>query len=542
MTSLSPRRLGPRRLLIAGGAAVTALAAARALRAKKRDTEASAQQPTPTSKKFSSSLARNAGLARVGATGGAHMAVARVRSIGADEERTAELRAGAELRTAEAVAETLGNMKGALMKLGQMASYLEAGLPEPMREALVQLQADAPPMAPELAAEVIAAELGAPPEQVFASWEPRPIAAASIGQVHRATTKDGTQVAVKVQYPGVDDAIRHDLQTSNVVFSALGMMFPGMDPKPIVAELRERLGEELDYVNEAANQRRFADYFEGHPAIHVPRVLEEYSTARVLTSEYVVGDRWPALLEASQEERNLAGEAIFRYVFSSIYGLGTFNGDPHPGNYLVQGPGRLSFLDYGLVKHFDTETVADFESLIVAMVLQRDPDKFRAEVERIGLLPAGAPFSTEDVVGYFGHFYDHIMEDREVTIEPEWSEEAVRRYFDLSGPYASIMKMANLPGDWVIVQRINLGLYALLGELRATANWRRISEELWPSVLGPPSTPMGEAIAAWEVASGKTRGPKATSPDLGLPEPGRPEAGRPGPSHPGVSRRGQSAG
>ncbi len=532
MTSLSPRRLGPRHLLIAGAAAASAIAAARALRAKKLDPTAPAQRRPPTSKLFASSLARNAELARVGVTGGAHLAVAKVRSIGADDERSAELRAGAELRTAEAVAEALGNMKGALMKLGQMASYLEAGLPEPMREALVQLQADAPPMAPELAAEVIVAELGAPPEQVFAAWNPRPIAAASIGQVHRATTKAGVEVAVKVQYPGVDDAIRHDLQTSNVVFSALGMMFPGMDPKPIVAELRERLTEELDYVNEAANQQRFAEHFEGHPAIHVPRVIEEYSTARVLTSEYVVGDRWSALLEASQEERNLAGEAIFRYVFSSIYGLGTFNGDPHPGNYLVQGPGRLSFLDYGLVKHFDPETVADFESLIVAIVIERNPEKFRSEVERIGLLPAGAPFSTEDVAGYFGHFYDHIMEDRETTIEPEWSEEAVRRYFDLSGPYASIMKSANLPGDWVIVQRINLGLYALLGELRATANWRRISEELWPSVLGPPSTPMGEAIAAWEHDRRKSGGPAS----------GRPAPSRPGASGPGLSRPDATAG
>mgnify|MGYP002681889613 CR=1 FL=1 len=233
-----------------------------------------------------------------------------------DGIRTAftKLRAGAELRTAEAVAETLGNMKGALMKLGQMASYLEAGLPEPMREALVQLQADAPPMAPELAAEVIAAELGAPPEQVFASWEPRPIAAASIGQVHRATTKAGVDVAVKVQYPGVDDAIRHDLQTSNVVFSALGMMFPGMDPKPIVAELRERLGEELDYVNEAANQRH---RHPAHPARRRGRadigltcgglqprlVLEQGAVAgrcRITGCEPIPGHR-PSPLSGSQD-------------------------------------------------------------------------------------------------------------------------------------------------------------------------------------------------------------------------------------------------
>ncbi|MEZ5380192.1 MAG: AarF/ABC1/UbiB kinase family protein, partial [Microthrixaceae bacterium] len=389
-------------------------------------------------------------------------------------------------------------MKGAMMKLGQMASYLETGLPEPMREALVQLQSDAPPMAPELAAQVVLDELGAPPEELFATWEARPMAAASIGQVHRAVTHDGREVAVKVQYPGVDDAIRHDLESSDLVFNALGMMFPGMDPKPIVAELRERLTEELDYRQEAANQRRFGEYYAGHPTISIPGVVDEFCTGRVLCSDFVRGRRWAEMVNAPQAERDLAGETIFRYVFGSIYGMGAFNGDPHPGNYLFGEDGRVSFLDYGLVKHFDADTVADFETLIVAMVIEHDLDRFRSEIERIGLLPADAPFSTDQVASYFGHFYDHIAEEGVHRIGPEWSAEAVRRYFDLTGPYADIMKAANLPGDWVIVQRINLGLFALLGELGSTANWRLISEELWPSVHGPPSTPMGEAIAEWE--------------------------------------------
>jgi predicted unusual protein kinase regulating ubiquinone biosynthesis (AarF/ABC1/UbiB family) len=449
-------------------------------------------------------MARRAQLARVGAKAGATVALSRARSVGAAPERKAELRAEAELASAEAVAEALGNMKGALMKLGQMASYLETGLPEPVRQALVQLQSDAPPMAPELAAKMVTDELGAPPDELFAEWGERPIAAASIGQVHRAVTHDGREVAVKVQYPGVDDAIRHDLETSDVVFNALGMMFPGMDPKPIVAELRERLTEELDYRAEADHQRRFAAYYEGHPTISVPAVIDEYSTGRVLCSEFVQGRRWADIVEAPQAERDLFGETIFRYVFGSIYGMHAFNGDPHPGNYLFGEDGRVSFLDYGLVKTFDVATVADFESLIVAMVIDHDLERFRSEVERIGLLPADAPFTIEQVASYFGHFYDHIAEEGVHSIGSDWSAEAVRRYFDLTGPYADIMKSANLPGDWVIVQRINLGLFALLGELGATANWRLISEELWPSVGGPPSTPMGKAIAAWEAARAGT--------------------------------------
>ena len=173
---------------------------------------------------------RSARLASVTARTGADYAATRARSVLASPARREALAEAFELRTAEQVAEELGHMKGALMKLGQMASYLDQGLPEPVREALAQLQSDAPPMAPELAASVVEAELGAHPDQLFTTWDPTPLAAASIGQVHRAVTLDGTAVAVKVQYPGVADAIAADLDNSEMLFSMLGMLFPGLDP------------------------------------------------------------------------------------------------------------------------------------------------------------------------------------------------------------------------------------------------------------------------------------------------------------------------
>src|SRR5262249_14747306 len=204
----------------------------------------------------------------VGARSSAWYAVPRARVASASEEQRETLEAAYQLRTAGHVADALGNMKGALMKIGQMASYLDDGLPEPVRVALASLQQDAPPMAPELCAQVVRAELGADPDRVFAQWDPSPIAAASIGQVHRAVAPDGRPVAVKVQYPGVDDAIRADLVNTDLLFRILGTMFPGLDPAPLVAELRERLTEELDYRTEAANQRFFADAYRDHPFIH----------------------------------------------------------------------------------------------------------------------------------------------------------------------------------------------------------------------------------------------------------------------------------
>jgi predicted unusual protein kinase regulating ubiquinone biosynthesis (AarF/ABC1/UbiB family) len=416
----------------------------------------------------------------------------------AEPERKAELQSEFELRTAEAVVAELGQMKGALMKLGQMASYVDQGLPEHVRAAFAQLQADAPPMSAELAAQAIRDELGAPPEVLFARWDPRPIASASIGQVHRATTHDGRDVAVKVQYPGVQEAMGADLQNSDLLFNAVSMMFPGMDPGPVAAEIRERLTEELDYRIEAGHQRFFADAYRGHPYIHIPDVVDELSGERVLTTEFADGVRLEEAATWPTEERQMAAETIYRFVFGSIYQLAAFNGDPHPGNYLFSPGGRVTFLDFGLCKHFTPSEVTDFAEMIERLVLEGDVAAYRAILVRSGLLPSDSDATDEQIADYFGHFYELVSEDVEREVTAEYASESVRRFFDLSSDHAGIMKQVNLPGSWVVIQRINLGLYAVLAELGAHNNWRRIAEELWPFVDVAPSTPMGEVIAQWQ--------------------------------------------
>jgi predicted unusual protein kinase regulating ubiquinone biosynthesis (AarF/ABC1/UbiB family) len=447
---------------------------------------------------------RNARLAAIGARSGTRHAVHRMRTMAAPAEERAALDAEHQLRTAGDVAAVLGELKGALMKLGQMASYLDDGLPEPVRVALAELQQDAPPMAPELCNDVVRAELGDAPHALFAEWDPVPLAAASIGEVHRAVTRDGREVAVKVQYPGVDEAIRADLVNTDILFRALGLLFPGLDPKPLVEELRERLVEELDYRIEADNQRLFAEFYEGHPFIHVPAVIAEYSTARVLTTELAKGARFSEVEDWSQEERDMAAESIFRFVFRSIYRLGAFNGDPHPGNYLFGGQGKVSFLDFGLVKRYTPDEVRLFQDLIVAMVLERDIPEFRRVLEKNNVLKPAANVSDEDVLEYFGHFYEFVLEDRAIAFTPDYSSATVKQMFDATGPYAHVARASNVPPAFVITQRINLGLHAVLGRLHTTANWRRIAFELWPFTDGPPSTPLGEAEAAWLAALGPT--------------------------------------
>jgi predicted unusual protein kinase regulating ubiquinone biosynthesis (AarF/ABC1/UbiB family) len=443
-----------------------------------------------------SRLGRTAPLARLALRIGGRYLARSPQLIFASVERRAELRHDLALRSAEEVSEELGYMKGALMKLGQMASYIDEDMPQTFRTAMARLQHNAPPMTAELAASVIVEELGDVPERVFGRWDRLPFAAASIGQVHRAITKDGRAVAVKVQYPGIARSITSDVRNVALLRRIAAAAFPGLDTKSLIDELGDRLREEVDYLLEAENQEYFAQYYEGHPVIHVPHVISELSTARVLTTELVVGEPFEKVVRWDQHERDLAAETIHRFVSRSLYRLHAFNGDPHPGNYLFHGRGRVSFLDFGLTKRFTDQDLVPLVEALRCLVIENDGEGFRSAIERAGFLRPGAPVSTEVVVDRFGLFYTTVLRDAPMTITSEFASSIVRRFFDARGPLAPY---SDVPRTYVVLQRINLGLYAVLGSLNATGNWRRMAAEMWPFSKAPASTPIGESEARWEL-------------------------------------------
>ena len=236
---------------------------------------------------------------------------------------------------------------------------------------------------------------------------------------------------------------------------------------------------------------------DNHPYIHVPEVLRELSAATVLTTELADGVSWNEVMTWTQAEKDLAAETLYRFAFGSLFGIAAFNGDPHPGNYLFRPGGHVTFLDFGLVKRFTAQELVDFGEMIQNIVIDPEPARFRATVERLGLIPADLEVTDDEVFQYLRHFYDFVEEDGIYTITPEFGSETIRRIFDTSGPFATIQRAANVPPSFVIIQRINLGLYSMFGELLATGNWRRLAEEIWPFVAGPPSTPMGLEIDEW---------------------------------------------
>jgi predicted unusual protein kinase regulating ubiquinone biosynthesis (AarF/ABC1/UbiB family) len=426
--------------------------------------------------------------------GGARYAGSAPRLFAAAGEQRQLLREDLALQTAEDVAGTLGAMKGVMMKVGQMASYVDGGLSPAVRRTLGRLQDSVPPMSPQLAASVVEEELGAPPERAFARWDPRPIAAASIGQVHRAVTRDGRAVAVKVQYPGIAETIAADLRNVALLRRMLKITAPAQDVDALLTELRDRVTEELDYRREAANQHLLAAYYDGHPTICIPAVISELSTRRVMTSELSGGARFAELASWPQHERDLAAETIYRFVFRSLYEVRAFNGDPHPGNYLFHPGGKVTFLDFGLVKHFTPAELQPLLQMARTICVDHDPEAFRRSLENARFLRPHAPLSTQAIVEHLAVFYDTIREPGPLTITGDYASTVARRFFDLRSPVAGYIAV---PRSYVILQRINLGLFAVLGELSATANWRAIAEEIWPFVQGPPSTPMGQAEAAW---------------------------------------------
>jgi predicted unusual protein kinase regulating ubiquinone biosynthesis (AarF/ABC1/UbiB family) len=437
---------------------------------------------------------RGLAVIRLFVRGGVRYAGSAPRLFAAAGEQRQLLRDDLALQTAKDVADTLGAMKGVMMKIGQMASYVDDGLSPAVRRTLASLQDSVPPMSPQLAAAVVEEELGVRPERAFARWDPQPIAAASIGQVHRAVTLDGRAVAVKVQYPGIAETIAADLGNVALLRRMLRITVPSQDVDALIGELRDRVLEELDYRREAVNQRLLAAYYHGHPTIHVPGIISELSTRRMVTSELSGGARFAELASWPQQERDLAAETIYRFVFRSLYEIRAFNGDPHPGNYLFHGGGRVTFLDFGLVKHFTQAELQPLLQMARDICVDHDPEAFRRSLENSGFLRPGAPLSTQAIVEHLAVFYDTIREPVPLTITGDYASSVVRRFFDVRSPVAEYI---SVPRSYVLLQRINLGLFAVLGELSATANWRAIAEEIWPFAQGPASTPMGEAEAAW---------------------------------------------
>ena len=421
----------------------------------------------------------------------------RVRGRGADERRRAELDERFAVRTAQDVARELGQMRGVIMKAGQMASVLAEGLPEDARAALATLQSDAPPMAPSLVDQVVRAELGAAPERCFLDWQAVPVAAASIGQVHRAVTHDGVSVAVKVQYPGAADAITADLDNADALYRLVSMFaLKGLDTRALVQELRERIGDELDYRREADHQRWFAAAFADHPALRVPQVIDRWSTAKVLTSQWVDGWTLEQLrAEGSAAARQRAAEAVWRFAQHSLHRLGRFNGDPHPGNFRFAPDGTVTCLDFGMVKTYSPGEWERLRPCLDGIIVDRDPEALVKAMIDVGFLSAGHGLDPDAVYDYVSTPYRPYLTD-EFTFDGEFVRSAMSNIADVRGPQREVMARLNLPVSFVILNRVVWGVSGVLARLEARGPWRAmLLEYLTPDA--PPATAMGAAEMAW---------------------------------------------
>ncbi len=411
------------------------------------------------------------------------------------EEKAQERLETRHLESALKMASVLGEMKGAAMKIGQMASFIDVDfLPPEYREIyqdqLSKLRTHAPAMPWDKVRDVLEEEYDESPERVFGSIEEEAFAAASIGQVHRATLHDGTPVAVKIQYPGIADALESDVANAGILVRLARVLAPGLDAKAVASELRERVLEELDYEFEAQNQRTFARAYEGHPFIFVPKVHSRLSRRRVLVSDYVEGRGFDEVKGLEQDERDIFGEIVFRFCFGSIYHLQHFNADTHPGNYLLMEDGRVAFLDFGMTKRVTRQQI-ELEQRAVDAAGRDDPEELRQALHDLGFVSDPTRVDAERLMEHVKMVGGWYLEDAEVRISPKRVMKMIEVTSDPRSDFFDLLRKESLPADELMGRRMETGLLAVLAQLRATANWHRIMRE-WV-YADRPSTVLGEA-------------------------------------------------
>ena len=398
---------------------------------------------------------------------------------GAAAEKALERR---HLEAAEQIVTALGTMKGAAMKLGQTMSFLDVGLiPEEYREEfqrkLGALRDAAPKVRFDDMRKVIESELEGPLKETFATFDPEPVAAASIGQVYRARLHDGRDVAVKVQYPGVAGAVRADMQNLGMIMSLLKRMAPGLDVKAVTREIRERIEEELDYELEAQNQKALARIFSGHPFIAVPDVVSALSRERVLVSEYVSGVGFERLKEGSQAERDRLGEIVFRFFLGCLYRHHQFSGDPHPGNFLLMDDGRVAFLDFGLFKRMDAAAV-ELELACQRAVVEEDPATLHRLLAESGFLPDPGRVDPESLLEFIRDaIWWYTTADRVVELTPQIATKVMIESSDPRSSHFREMRHQDMRPEHLFRRRMEMLTLAVLAQLGARANWHRIARE-----------------------------------------------------------------
>jgi predicted unusual protein kinase regulating ubiquinone biosynthesis (AarF/ABC1/UbiB family) len=422
----------------------------------------------------------------------------RAANVTRGDEASEEAMARRQLETAKQIVAALGTMKGAAMKLGQVMSFLDVGLvPEQHREEfqreLAKLRDAAPTVSFKQMRKVIEDDLEEPLAEAFGSFEEEPIAAASIGQVYRATLPDGREVAVKVQYPGVAAAVRADLQNLEMIMRLLRRMTPGLDVKAIAEEIKERIVEELDYELEAQNQRSLARIFAGHPFIVVPDVISSLSRERVLVSEFVHGVGFEELKDRPQAERDRIGEIVFRFFLGCLYRHRQFSGDPHPGNFLLLADGRMAFLDFGLFKRLDSGPV-ELELAAQRAVVEGDAASLHRLLAESGFLPEPKRVDPEHLLAFIeSAIWWYTTADETVELSPEIATQVMIESSDPRSSHFREMRHQDMRPEHLFGRRMEMLTLAVLSQLRANANWHRIARE-W-MYNDPPVTELGRQEA-----------------------------------------------
>ena len=417
-------------------------------------------------------LTRGARLASLPVTFAGRTAVGLGKRVGgaSAEVVTAEL----QQRMAEQMFTVLGELKGGAMKVGQALSVFEAALPpefiEPYRATLTKLQDSAPPMPAERIHEILRRELGPDWRERFATFDDVPVGAASIGQVHKGTWHDGRVVAVKVQYPGADKALRSDLKTMARMGKMFGSWMPGMEIGPIIDELIERANEELDYLRESTSQRAFAAAFEADPDFLVPHVLA--ASPHILISEWVDGTPLSALIaDGEQAERDRVGELLVRFLLSGPARSGLLHADPHPGNFQIAPDGRLIVLDFGAVNVLPDGLPRAMGTLL-RIAASGDAETVVQGLRDEGFIRPKVEVDPERLLAYLDPFVDSAR-GATFTFTRAWLRGQFDRMGDISNPDFTVGLRLNLPPSYVLIHRVWMGTVGVLCQLGATVPMRQ---------------------------------------------------------------------